>query len=254
MFTPEELRQADIFACLDEAECARLAHTIADVRLEPGEWLFREGAPAAFYVLFEGRLRMVLDVHGKQTEFPEYELKQGEFLGEVPLLLGTPFFGSIRALSSCRIARLDKQQFFHLIRDSEEARDMILRQMGKRLLLIQERTLSLQASRVFIFGCNRDEDCSHLRAFLSANRIPYEWVDRDRHPERVPPGVSDDPDCPAVTVDGRLFMKPPTTREVAEALQLQTTPSRDSYDVLLWGRDRPGWPPAFMELRKGLQL
>ena len=92
MFTPEELRQADIFACLDEAECARLAHTIADVRLEPGEWLFREGAPAAFYVLFEGRLRMVLDVHGKQTEFPEYELKQGEFLGEVPLLLGNPIF------------------------------------------------------------------------------------------------------------------------------------------------------------------
>jgi hypothetical protein len=28
------------------------------------EWLFREGVPAAFYVLFEGRLRMGLDVHG----------------------------------------------------------------------------------------------------------------------------------------------------------------------------------------------
>jgi hypothetical protein len=45
MFTPEELRQAKIFACLDEAECARLAQTIADVRLEPGEWLFREADP-----------------------------------------------------------------------------------------------------------------------------------------------------------------------------------------------------------------
>jgi CRP-like cAMP-binding protein len=83
MFTPEELRQANIFACLDGAECARLAHTIADVRLEPGEWLFREGAPAWFYVLLEGRLRIVLDVHGKQTEFAEHEFKQGDFLGEV---------------------------------------------------------------------------------------------------------------------------------------------------------------------------
>jgi len=45
MFTPEELRQAKIFACLDETECAQLAHAIADVRLEPGEWVFREGAP-----------------------------------------------------------------------------------------------------------------------------------------------------------------------------------------------------------------
>ena len=37
MFTPGELRQTKVFACLDEAECARLAKTIADVRLEPGE-------------------------------------------------------------------------------------------------------------------------------------------------------------------------------------------------------------------------
>jgi hypothetical protein len=87
VFTSEELRQADIFACLDEAECARLAHTIADLRLEPGEWLFREGAPASFYVLLEGCLRIVLDVHGKQTEIAEHEFKQGDFLGEVPLLL-----------------------------------------------------------------------------------------------------------------------------------------------------------------------
>ncbi len=97
MFTPEELRQAKIFACLDEAECARLAHTIADVQLEPGEWLFREGAPASFYVVLDGCLRIVLDVHGKQTEFPEYEFTQGDFLGEVPLLMGTPTFGSLRA-------------------------------------------------------------------------------------------------------------------------------------------------------------
>jgi hypothetical protein len=48
MFTPEELRQAKIFACLEEAECVRLAQTIADVRLEPGEWVFRESAPAWF--------------------------------------------------------------------------------------------------------------------------------------------------------------------------------------------------------------
>ena len=110
MFSAEELRQAKIFSCLDEAECARLAQTIADVRLEPGEWLFREGAPASFYVVLEGRLRIVLDVHGKQTEFAEYEFKQGDFLGEVPLLMGTPTFGSLRPQTSCCIARLDKQQ------------------------------------------------------------------------------------------------------------------------------------------------
>src|ERR1700685_825343 len=194
MFTPKELRQPKIFACLDEAECARLAHTIADVRLEPGEWLFREGAPPSFYVLLEGRLRIVLDVLGKQTEFAEDELKQGDCLGEVPLLLGTPTFGSLRAQTSCRIARLDKQQFHHLIRNSKVARTIILETLGERLLLIQQRSLSLPTSRVLIFGRDKDGDCHNIRAFLSANRIPYEWVDRDSPPEQGPAGVSNDPD------------------------------------------------------------
>jgi thioredoxin reductase (NADPH) len=254
MFTPEELRQTKIFACLDEAECARLAQTTADVRLEPGEWLFREGAPACFYVLLEGRLRIVLDVHGKQTEFPEQEFKQGDFLGEVPLLVGTPTFGSLRAQTSCRIARLDRQQFHHLIRESSEARTLILETLGERLLLIQQRSLSLPTARVHIFGRNRDGDCHNIRAFLSANRIPYEWVDRDRYPERVPAGVSDDPDCPAVTVDGQLFIEPPTTRQVADALRLQTKPDRDSYDVVVVGAGPAGMAAGVYGSSEGLRV
>jgi thioredoxin reductase (NADPH) len=254
MFTPEELRQAEIFACLDEAECARLAQTIADVRFEPGEWVFREGAPAWFYVLLEGRLRVVLDVNGKQTEFAEYEFKPGDFLGEVPLLMGTPTFGSLRAQTSCRIARLDKQQFHHLIRSSKEARALILETLGERLLLIQQRSLSLPTSRVLIYGRNKDADCQNIREFLSANRIPYEWVDRDRQPERVPPGTSEDPDCPAVSVDGQLFIKPPTTREVADALQLQTKPNRDSYDVVVVGAGPAGMASGVYGSSEGLRV
>jgi len=254
MFTPEELRQAKIFACLDHAECARLAQTIADVRLQPGEWVFREGAPAAFYVLLEGSLRIVLDVHGKQTEFPQYELKQGDFLGEVPLLMGSPTFGSLCAQTSCRVARLDKQQFHRLIRDSNAARALVLETLGERLLLIQQRSLSLPTARVHIFGRNKDEDCNNIRAFLSANRIPFEWVDRDRYPDRVPAGVSDDPDCPAVTVDGQLFIEPPTTRQVADALRLQTKPERDSYDVVVVGAGPAGMAAGVYGSSEGLRV
>src|SRR6201996_1605698 len=254
MFSSEELRQAKIFACLDEAECARLAHSIADVRLGPGEWVFREGEPAAFYVLFEGDLRMVLDVLGKQTEFAQYVLKPGDFLGEVPLLMGTPTFGSLRAQTSCRIARLDKQQFHHLIRESKEARTLILETLGERLLLIQERSLSLPTSRVLIFGRNKEANCHNIREFLSANRIPYEWIDRDRSPERVPDGLSGDPDCPGVSVDGQLFIEPPTTREVADALQLQTKPNHDSYDVVIVGAGPAGMAAGVYGSSEGLRV
>ena len=42
MFTPEELRQTDIFSFLDEAERTRLAQTIADVRIEGAQRFIRD--------------------------------------------------------------------------------------------------------------------------------------------------------------------------------------------------------------------
>jgi len=254
MFTPEELRQAAIFACLDEAECARLAQTVADVRLKPEEWLFREGEPPAFHVVFEGRLGLVLDVDGKLTEFENYEFKAGDFFGEVPLLMGTPTFGSARAKADCRIARLDKQQFHHLMRDSKDASALILKTLNERLALVQQRTISLPTSRVFILGRHPDTDCNGVRDFLSANRVPYEWVDRDLHPEQVPPGASDDPECPAVVVDGKVFAKSPTTREVAQALQLQIAPNRDSYDVVIIGAGPAGMAAGVYGTSEGLTV
>lgn len=43
MIAASELREIPIFACLDEPERQRLAERAADVRLEPGVWLIREG-------------------------------------------------------------------------------------------------------------------------------------------------------------------------------------------------------------------
>ena len=141
-----------------------------------------------------------------------------------------------------------------MIRSSKEARAIILETLGERLLLIQQRSLSLPTSRVLIFGRNKDADCHNIREFLSANRIPYEWVDRDRQPERVPPGTSEDPDCPAVSVDGQIFIKPPTTREAADALQLQTKPNRGSYDVVIVGAGPAGMAAGVYGSSEGLRV
>jgi hypothetical protein len=42
-------------------------------------------------VIFQGQLRLVADITEKSTEFAEFDSNEGDFLGEVPLLLGTPF-------------------------------------------------------------------------------------------------------------------------------------------------------------------
>jgi thioredoxin reductase (NADPH) len=252
MFTADELRQAKIFACLSEAECARMAQIVADVRIEAGEWLIREGETPWFYVLFEGRLRIAKDILGRQTDFDEFDFKEGDFLGEVPLLLGSPVFASVRALTQCRVARLNRQQFQHLIQDSKEAGALILQSLNERLMRVQRHSIALPTSRVLIFGRNGDADCHDIRAFLSANRISYEWV--DRKPEGMPSSVPADPNCPALSVDGQLFTQLPTTREVAEALQLQTRPNSDSYDVVIVGAGPAGMAAGVYGASEGLTV
>src|SRR5271163_5035942 len=121
MFTTEELKHFKLFSCLGESECHRCTLTAADVRLAPGEWLIREGEPPWFFVLIEGRLRMVKEVLGRSQEILGYEYAVGDFFGETPLLLGTPTLLSLRAETPCRLARFDRQQFQALIRDSKDA-------------------------------------------------------------------------------------------------------------------------------------
>src|SRR3984885_7021172 len=197
MFTKDELKRIKLFSVLEETQILRLAEQAADVRLAPGEWLIREGEPPWFYVLFEGKLRMVKDVLGRSQEIFEYEYQIGDFFGETPILLGTQAMVSLRAETPCRLARFDRQQFGNLIRDSKEASAMILQTMNERLMRVQRFATTVPSSRVLILGTQQDTDCQDIRAFLSANRIPYEWVDRDREPHRIPAGLSVDFGCPA---------------------------------------------------------
>ena len=68
----------------------------------------------------------------------EYEYAIGDFFGETPILLGTQALVSLRAETSCRVVRLERQEFQILIRDSKEASAMILQTMNDRLMRVQK--------------------------------------------------------------------------------------------------------------------
>jgi len=183
-----------------------------------------------------------------------YEFQVGDFFGETPLLLGTQALVSLRAVMPCRVARFDRQQFQNLIRDSKEASAMILQTMNDRLMRVQEYATTVPSSRVLILGTQYEVDCRDIRAFLSANRIPYEWVDRERDPARVPAGVPPDSGCPAVVIDGHIFAQPPSVREIADALQIQTQPARDRYDVVIAGAGPAGMAAGVYGASEGLNV
>jgi thioredoxin reductase (NADPH) len=253
MFTAEELKQSKLFSILSEPEIVSLAEKAADVRLAAGEWLIREGEPPYFHILFEGRLQMVKDVLGRPVNITHYEYQVGDFFGETPILLGTQNLISLRAETACRLARLERQELQNLIRDSKEASALILQIMNDRLLRVQQYVSTLPSARVLIFGSKYDTDCRDLRTFLASNRIPYEWVDRDLEPERVPQFMVENM-ASAVSIDGKVFDHTPSVREVAEALQLQIKPNSDSYDVVIVGAGPAGMAAGVYGASEGLKV
>ena len=56
MITSADLAQVPVFAGVEEQERQRLARRAADIHLEPGEWLIREGEDPRFFIVLEGEL------------------------------------------------------------------------------------------------------------------------------------------------------------------------------------------------------
>jgi len=235
MISADELKALELFQSFDDAELQRFARKAADVRVQPGEWLLREGEPPYFGVLLEGRVMLVKDILGTLRDLPEYSLEVGEFYGELPLLMGVGSVVSLRAETPCRVARFERQHFQRLVQSSDAARALILQKMNERLFRVQRIASELPAVRVVILGTEYDADCRDVRSFLAANRIPYDWVDREKEPHRVPACVPDNLRGPGVVIDGKSFLHPPSVREVARALNLETEPKAERYDVVIVG-------------------
>lgn len=256
MITAQELEITPIFACLPEAERQRFAERAADVRLNSGEWLIREGETPHFYVLLEGELKVVKDILGKPSVLSEY--KQGAFFGEIPVLLLAPSFASLKAKVPSRVARFDSQLLFELVQSSEKCSAVIMKTMIDRLSNVQQFALETPPARVLIVGTQYDEDCRDIRAFLSANRIPYEWIDQAKEADRVPTCMLDrsgEPySSPSVVVDRQQCVEAPTVRKVAEALGINTHPKQQKYDVVVVGAGPAGLAAGVYGASEGLNV
>jgi thioredoxin reductase (NADPH) len=108
---------------------------------------------------------------------------------------------------------------------------------------------------VLVVGSQYDTDCRDIRSFLSVNRIPYEWVDREHDADRIPACMPKDHNGPSVIVDHAFCVgQPPTVRKVAEALGYRTRPRGDGYDVVVVGAGPAGLAAAVYGASEGLKV
>jgi CRP-like cAMP-binding protein len=62
VITAAELAPIALFAVLDEPVRQRLAQKAADIRVEDGDWVIREGEDPRFFVVLKGLLQVVKDI------------------------------------------------------------------------------------------------------------------------------------------------------------------------------------------------
>jgi thioredoxin reductase (NADPH) len=251
VITAAELLLIPVFAGLKESECQRFAQKAADIRVEAGDWVIREGEDPRFFVVLEGLLQAVKDIVGQRRELDQ--VKAADFFGEIPILLGTANLVSVQALSQCRLARFDRQQLQELIRVSAFSGAAIFQTMTDRLSAVQQYVEDTPSSRVLLIGSQYDAGCRAIRSFLSANRVQYDWVDRESDPGRASSYVPAEHSGVAVVVDGAKCLAP-TVRTVAEALGLQTTPKGDRYDVVIAGAGPAGMAAGVYGASEGLRV
>src|SRR6195952_887971 len=202
MIYAEELKQVPIFACLTDGLRERIAQNAADLRLQKGEWLIREGEVPSFFVLLEGVLEVEKEYGGASQVRGRYQ--PGDFYGETPILLDSPTIASLRAHAPSRVLRLDRLQFKELIDCSPECSALIFQVMSRRVTMIREHTRDHNSVRVLIVGTQNDSPCREVRMFLSLNHIPFEWVDPIRNPERIPAAIQEEKGS-FVVVDSTTF-------------------------------------------------
>ncbi|MGA8534152.1 MAG: cyclic nucleotide-binding domain-containing protein, partial [Candidatus Tumulicola sp.] len=232
-----ELRSILAFKNIDDGELAVVASRCADIRLDSGEWLFREGEAARFYAVIEGRLEVIKRIGGATTVMINY--LPGDSFGEVPLLLGSPAISSVRATEATRVAALETTEFWRLMHAHDDLAKLVAENMAQRITILRSTELKAPAARCSIAGAANSPDCHRLRDFLTRLRIPFDWDVRDAG------------DC-LVTFSAGRTLTSPSIRELAQALGLQTEPRSHCYDVAVVGAGPAGLAAAVYGASEGL--
>jgi thioredoxin reductase (NADPH) len=253
MITADELKIVKLFADVPQHERETIAARSADIHLRSGDWLIYQGEAPKFFAVLEGELEATQ--RSGFEDVPVTTFEQGEYFGEVPLLLKTMAPAGIRATADCRIARLDSDDFFDLIVSCDRLREQIGQKVVSRVRALEEYAVKMPPPRVTIKGDRFDLACFDVRDFLARNHVAFTWEDLDETnvTARDQSSTTNASDYPTLTFGDGTVLRRPSFREIAAKLGLRTAgdPGR-LYDVVVIGAGPAGLAAGVYGASEGL--
>jgi thioredoxin reductase (NADPH) len=244
MFTRDELRAIPLFSSLADKELDHLANTSADIRLQSGEYVIREGEPRrAFYIAVEGGIEGTKFVDGVERVIGVRG--PGETFGEVPVVLDTPSLANFRATMPSRVMRIELKDFRALSAAAPEIAASITTVAMERVEGLQE--LAAGPSHILAVIAPEYHAAGHnLREFLRRNSIEYDWT----IPEDSVTGPNQH--FPIVRLRDGTLLGEPSIRDLAVAVGLCVFPRTKTYDVAIVGGGPAGLAAAVYGASEGL--
>jgi thioredoxin reductase (NADPH) len=242
------------FPKLSEAELASLGRCPLMVlkHYRVGETLFEIGERNSnFCVVKSGEVEIVdesgdtpktVTVHGS-----------GEFTGEVAQMTGSPALvrGVVRGESEIYVVSPDALR--QVLNHHPELGDTILRAFIARRQLLREPG-NFMGPRVI--GSRYSQGTFRIRDFLCKNRVPFTWLDLEADPQvdaMLKQFGMSEADTPVVMWGGKLLLRNPTNRELAEALGLRHQLEQTVYDLVVVGAGPAGLAAAVYGASEGLR-
>ena len=127
----QTVRQAPLFAGLkdDQLDCIRRGEVI---QVPAGTILVAEDEPAEFFFLnLEGEVR--ISRHYDNQEVLLGVNRPGMFMGEIPLLLNSPWLAIVRVSKPARLFRLNQENFWHMLSTCPSVAREMFRTAANRL-------------------------------------------------------------------------------------------------------------------------
>jgi len=254
MLTCDEVRAIPLFSTLAMPELELLAKTSADIHVGAGEFLIHEGsADRALFAVISGKMEVVKLFDGIERRLGWRV--PGTIFGEIPIAVGSPFYGSYRASEPSRIMRVEARQYFKIAAASPDVFEKVSALARERLGGMQGISAETPKPLVTIFGHRWDPACADMRRFLARNQISFDWVEPDSPDIRAlwQGDLPKETDCPVLRLADGTILNQPSEREVAQRLGLQTSPHLAEYDVVIIGAGPAGLAAAVYGASEGLR-
>ena len=239
MVTADEIARIPLFEALPPDELERLSRVSADIHVLPGEWAVNEGDERALYAVLDGHIEVVKLFDGILRVIGNRH--PGDFFGEVPMTMGSPFPAGYRAAEASRVMRIEAEDYH---RTAAVAPDIVVK-VGEtarsRIGGLQSITAEPSPPRAVVVGPQYDSCCSDVRQFLDRNEITFAWIQQEeatRTEIRFPDGTT---------------LVQPLLREVADRVGLLTQPSDTEYDTVVIGGGPAGLAAAVYGASEGLR-